>query len=350
MHMLAGTLGAWLVLAAHPPDPTAPLFASTETLSLELVGPFRDLLRMRDRDDREWLDAQLSYTDAAGEVTTVPVRLSTRGRFRLQRRNCQFPPLRVDFRRTETEGTVFNGQERLKLVTHCQNRRDDFEQFVLQEYLIYRMYNLFTDKSFQVRLVRIRYVDEDGNRELVTKYAFFIEAEEDVARRHGLELIDDVPVVPPGSQDQGLLSQVGVFQFMIGNSDWSAFQAPPGEDQCCHNVRVIGTRVPPLYPVPYDFDWSGLVNPPYATPAPQLGIRTVRERVYRDICRPSEELEATLARFRERREAIFELIDTQEGLTDRKRNETRRYLDEFFRIIDDPRQVNRQMERACRAA
>ncbi len=333
--------------AAHAVEPTgAPLFGASETLALVMEAPMRSLLRMQDRDNREWLDGKISYTDDDGVERTIPVRVSTRGRFRLK--ECQFPPIRVDFRRGDAEGTVFDGQDRLKLVTHCNSRRDEFEQFILQEYLIYRMYGEFTEKSYRVRLARITYVDGETGRNPVTRYAFFIEDDEAMAARNERELMDQFPIVPPHDQDQATLNLVSVFQYMVGNSDWSAFQAPPGEERCCHNVRIIGSLTPPLHAVPYDFDWSGLISAPYARPAPELRIRSVRQRLYRGICGPREELDATLDTFREKREAIYALIDDQEGLTDRKKADTRRYIEEFYAILDDPRQVDRRIVRECR--
>jgi hypothetical protein len=359
MSKVSGSVAAFLLVScplAAQTDPggtagtaarAAALFDSHDLVTLRLSGPFRDLLRMRNREDREWLDATLTVTDGAGEAKTVPIRFSTRGRFRLQREVCQFPPIRVDFRESPTTGTVFEGQDQLKLVTHCQDRRADFEQYALQEYLLYRMYNLFTDMSFRVRLARITYVDAENDRELSTRYAFFIEAEDRMAARNGWELLEHFPIVPPDQQDPEALIRVPVFQYMIGNTDWSAFQAPPGEAQCCHNVRIIGSPSPPVFPVPYDFDWSGIINAPYARPNPILPIRSVRERLYRGVCRPTEEVEKTLAVFRQQREAIFGLVDGQEGLTDRKRADMRKYLEEFYTIIDNPRQVERRMVRDC---
>jgi hypothetical protein len=330
-----------------PPD-APPLFTDNEPLTIELVAPIADLLQMTDRDDREWLDAEMTYTDGSGVSQTLPLRVSTRGRFRL--RECQFPPVRLRFRGREARETLFEGQDRIKVVTHCQDRRDEFEQFLLREYLIYRMYNLLTPKSYQVRLARVTYVDDQDRREPITRYAFMIESDEAMAARNGWELMDQFPLVPPDDQDPELLNLVEVFQFMVGNADWSAFQAPPGEQRCCHNVRIIGDFIPPVYPVPYDFDWTGFVNAPYARPDPSLRIRSVRQRVYRGVCGTNEHLPATLQRFQDQRDAMYALIDELEGLNERSRTETREYLDEFYELIDNPRQVNRRLERECRRA
>ncbi len=335
---------------AREPKPMAPLFLSSETLKLEINGPLDELFRMRERVSREWLDGSMTITHADGQVETIPVRLSTRGRFRLQRTTCQFPPIRIRFRNRETAGTLFEGQDRMKIVTHCQDRRDEFEQFVLQEYLIYKIYSMFTPMSFQVRLAQVTWTGDGGRREPITRYAFFIEDDGDMAARNGWDLMEDFPLVPPDDQDPATLSLLEVFQYFVGNPDWSAFQAPPGEQRCCHNVRIIGDFIPPVYPVPYDFDVTGMVNAPYARPDPSLGIRNVRQRVYRGVCSSNEYLEGTLQKFRDQRDAINALIENQEGLDDRRRADMLKYVEEFYDVINDPRQVNRRLTRECRRA
>ena len=89
--------------------------------------------------------------------------------------------MRVDVSRTCVGGTVFDGQNGIKLVSHCRDRDDD-EQDVLKEY---RTFNLLTDESFRVRLARITYVDGEDDDDPVVRYAFFIEEAEAMAERLG---------------------------------------------------------------------------------------------------------------------------------------------------------------------
>jgi hypothetical protein len=139
-----------------------------------------------------------------------------------------------------------------------------------------------------------------------------------------------------------------VFQFMIGNTDFDPFHAEPDEDACCHNAVLVGTMRGPVIPVPFDFDWSGVVDAPYARPDPRLGIRTVRQRRFWGVCRARDELEAVFPLFRERRDAIYALYRNQEGLEPKYRDRTLEYFDEFYAVIDDERRVGRDMEAWCR--
>jgi hypothetical protein len=333
---------------AAQPEP-APLFASHELLEITIEAPLKSLTRERDRDDREAFDGTLQYVSSDGSSVTLDVSLRTRGRFRLRRRTCNFPPLRLNFKKSQVEETVFAGQDRLKLVTHCQDRRDEYEQYVLQEYLVYRTYNLLTDLSFRVRLARITYIDLEQSRDPLVKYGFLIEDEAAMAARSGWEVLE-VPQVPPSQMRQDQLVLFEVFQFMMGNTDWDPFLTEPDRGVCCHNVVIVGSMTELAIPVPYDFDWSGVVSARYATPDPKIGTRNVRERRYWGICRPRAELESVFPLFREKREAIYELHGSQLGLDPKRLKSTLEYFDEFYEIIGDERKVTREMERQCRPA
>lgn len=276
-------------------------------------------------------------------------------RARLNPNTCGFPPLRLDFPRSQVEGTVFAGQNRLKLVTHCQDGRAEYEQYVLQEYLAYRVFNLLTDVSFQVRLVRGTYVDTDAKRDTITRYGFLIENDSMLGIRTGAGVPVHVPTVPPAWVDPEYLALVEVFQYLIGNPDWSAFARSPDQDECCHNTVPIGSLGGPVYSVPYDFDITGTVNPRYGNRVfqPQtrnLGIYRIRDRVYRGLCVSAPALPSVFAKFNERREAVYALYSGMADLDAEVLKDTREYLDQFYRTINDPKAVEREFRGRCRGS
>lgn len=323
---------------------TAPLFASHDVLELRLEAPLKTVLRDRSQES-EYHPGKLFYVDGRGDSVEFDVRVKTRGKFRLQRRICGFPNLHINFRRSQVANTIFAGQNRLSIVAHCQDNRSEYEQHTLQEYLLYRTYNLLTDTSVRVRLARITYIDTEGDRDPITRYMFFLENFDMLAARHGWEEIE-VPLVPPDQQDAHHLLLIEVFQFMILNSDWSIFRAAEGES-CCHNMKMVGTMIE-VTPVPYDFDWSGVIAAPYAKPDPRLGIRSVRQRRYWGICRPAEEFTAIFPVFNERRDAIYELWRSQEGLDPKRLERALEDFDDFYEIINDRGKVGREILRECR--
>lgn len=338
--------------AARAGAASAPLFASAVPLQLTIEAPLNAIFKERGADPKEY-PGKITVRQGEEPPVTLDLNLETRGKARLSRQICQFPPLRLNFPKTKVGGTVFAGQDHVKLVTHCQDRRPEYQQYVLQEYLVYRMFNLLTDRSFRVRLVHATYRDTDAKRDTVTRYGFLIESEEMLAARVAAGKPLRLPAVPPESVDFKYLALVGVFQYLIGNPDWSAFGRAPDEKQCCHNTVPIGPPQGPVLPVPYDFDVTGIVNPRYADRLfqPQtrnLGINHVRDRVYRGLCVSESYLAGVFASFNRQREAIYALYDGQADLDPRVLQDTRQYLDAFYQTINDPEAAEAQIHARCR--
>ncbi len=316
----------------------APLFASHELLELTLEADFRALNRDRD-DDRVEHPARIWFRDEFGGLDSLDIEVMTRGKFRRSRSICEFPPLRLDFPTSAAGGTLFAGQDKLKLVTHCDNGSEAYEQYLLKEYLIYRIYGLFTEKGFLVRLARISYVDTDEDRDSIVKYAFFIEDDEQLAARNGARILDSAGVSGIQADDeQATLFEV--FQYFIGNADWSV--------SALHNVVLLmseGGLFPEL--VPYDFDWSGLVDARYAVPPPGLGTYSVKERVFIAPCRPVYDLNRVIGLFNERREEIYELVRSQPGLSPSTLERSLEYFEDFYKCVNDARCIRRELIRRC---
>ena len=280
-------------------------------------------------------------------METYQVQLRVRGHFRALESTCAFPSLRINFKQKDVEGTLFDGQDKLRLVTHCQGTRED-EQNVLQEYLTYRTYNQLTDLSLRVRLIRMTYVDSKrSSGQQVTKYAFFIEPYAAAAARIGWEELELESVVP-FDLDQRQLSTFELFQYMIANTDWSIAFPKLGEKFCCHNALLFGNMAGPVYPIPYDFDWSGVIDANYAIPDEKLGIRSVRQRRFWGVCRGRETLEETIPLFNERRDAIYALYRGQMGMMPREKDRTLDYLDDFYEVINDDEKFTEEIVDRCR--
>ena len=294
------------------------LFSSDEVLDIELRGPVQATIRdSRQRADHEFV------LSVAGQTLDVDVRVRGNSRVRV----CRFPPLRLDFSDSQTAETVFAGQGKLKLVTHCKNSRN-YEQNTLEEYAAYRIFGLMTDVGFRVRLLRIRYVDTDKvGAEPVVRYGFVIESEEALAERVQGENMR-APYVVKSRLEAGQAAAVFVFQYLIANTDWSLVTAL-NVDHCCHNgdlVNIGGAH----YLVPYDFDLAGLVNARYAKPDSSLGIRSVRTRRYRGFCMGGMLVADAIGRIVENEAHILDLVSNLPGSTDSEVAQRRRYLGKFF--------------------
>jgi len=314
------------------------LFQSDEPLYLTLSMDVKTVIR--DNEEKENHPAEISYTDQEGNEIKLPVEIRVRGNFRKDPVNCDFPPLRLNFSDTTVINTVFAGQDKIKLVTHCRTRQDLYEQNVLKEYLAYKLYNLFTEESFRVRLVHLTYADTRGKIDTLEKMAFLIEPNQQMARRNGCEILE-VKRIQQERTNRHKINVLSVFQFMIGNTDWSV--------PALHNVVLLkedSTDLP--IAVPYDFDWCGMVNSPYAVPAEFLPIESVRTRLYRGFCRPDEEVQLALDEFRQRRDEIYHTCSSVPFLTEKELNKTIKYMDQFFKTIENPNAVELAFHRNCR--
>lgn len=346
MHRLYRTLTAvmftflTLSAAAEMKQAPDPLFQAGEALHMTITAPLATLVRERPKDD--YLPGVIQYTEADGTVVELDLEIRTRGHFR--HKTCDYPPLLLNLRKKQTDGTLFDHQNKLKLVIHCDDSKR-YEQVVLREYLAYRILNAVTDMSFRVRLLRVKYFNTEGSGGGEERYAFLIEHKNRLGARYGLEdLRIDRTTVASIQPDR--LNLTSVFAFLIGNTDFSPVAGAP-DDECCHNYVLFGSSNDPIIAIPYDFDQSGFVDAPYAVANEQFRIRSVRQRVYRGRCVNNEYVGASLQRFRDRRDAIYALVLEQEGLEPRVRKRMIRYIDDFYELIDDPRAVERKIIRDC---
>ena len=321
--------------------PQAPLFTAHSVLDVRIEAPLKTLLK--ERSDEDYLDGSFAFSGAAGGERSFDLKLRTRGRYRRQRSTCPFPPVRLNFAKGQVEGTLLAGQDKLKLVTHCNTRRKNSEQLVLREYLAYRILQTLTDASFSARLMRINWVDTEGG-DPITRYGFVIEDADDIGARIGMEKVETAGLSYKmlNRQHSNLII---VFEFLVGNTDFSLIRGPANDD-CCHNA-VPFSGPDRIYSVPYDLDFAGLVNAPYAEPNPILKIRSVTTRLYRGRCANNAILPETLSYVIDRKAAIYALLDELPDLDARNRSQVIKYLDSFFDVVEDPRKTQRELIRKC---
>lgn len=337
------TSGVALADDHKPGGKVAPLFASTEVVDVTLTAPIAELMEVRPLDEE--MQGTFAYTDAeSGKQVTLDVAIRTRGRFRHDRKTCPFAPLRLNFRKSETDDTLLDKSDKLKLVTHCRSGSRRYEHALLREYLAYRLLNMVTDWSFRARLLRVRYVESGSNEEVETSYAFLIEHDDQLAKRIGME-VDDSASTTIAALDSAHTNLVSIFQFMIGNTDFSPIKAAPGES-CCHNHVLLKNDATQIS-VPYDFDISGLAAPPHARPNPRFKLASVKQRLYRGRCANNQHLEASLQTFRDRRQAIYDLVANLDGMSSSEKNKVTRYIEDFYKVIDTPRLMRRDIVKDC---
>jgi len=333
-----------------PPDPDAlrekrleaealPLFASQDPVEIVITADWKAVQRDRDVDSKRLYPGTLAISTDGTPGVPIAIELRTRGHVRRNARLCEFAPLRLEFSKKSVAGTIFEGQGHIKLCTHCQSE-GVYQQYVLKEYLANRLLNTLTPRSLRVRLARVTYADTDPGRKPFTRPGVFYEDVSDLAKRMEAR---ELPVPRQTFQylDQPALLSMSFFQYMIGNVDYSILTL--------HNVIMLDDARGVRSTVPFDFDYSGLVNAHYAVPSKDLNLASVRDRMYRGPCKTEAEVTQALQPFREKQAELLALPASLVplGLDDVQRRSTEKYLNEFFDLIGKPDKVKKVFVTDC---
>ncbi len=310
------------------------LFETDNVLHITLAGNLKELLNDR-TDNPKSYPLVLSYNKTGGSEIKLPVAVKTRGHFRKIKGNCDYPPLLIQFpKKAGQPSSIFSEQSRLKLVMPCRG-----DEYIVREWLLYRIYNLVTPLSFRTRLVKVQLEDDRNKKQPPPFYGILLEEEKQMAKRNSC-----IPVVkrlqPEKIQPEAFLT-LAVFQYLVGNTDWSV--------QYLQNIKLIAndSGATPL-PVPYDFDHAGMVDCPYAHPAELLKMVSVRERRYRGYCVHNQQLfEPVIAHYNRLKKDIYSLYSDCDLLEPKYKKWVKQYLDQFYAIINNAKTWKREFAYPC---
>jgi len=310
------------------------LFDSDELIEITLKGNVRELLN--DRSDKpKYHPITLSYKKTDGSEISMPVEMRTRGHFRKLKENCTYAPLLIKFSKNETHASsIFSEQSKLKLVMPCAG-----DDYIVREWLAYKIYNLVSSQSFRARLVKVRLEDAKSKKPVSPFYGILLEEEKQMAARNKATLTEQ-KLKPQQTQRESFL-RMAVFQYLIGNTDWSV--------EYLQNIKLIKTDKSSLaITVPYDFDHSGIVNAPYARPAEELLMNSVQERRYRGYCLPDlKDFEAIITLYNKLKKDIYDLVNSCRYLDAKSLKATIKYLDEFYKTINDQKAWQKDFAYPC---
>lgn len=309
------------------------LFRSEEIIRLELSSDFSAIEKGR-TGDPQYYDGELTYFPDGGEPVRFSVKVMARGHFRRNPEVCSFPPLLVNFKGKEVKNTIFDNQDKLKLVTPCQDEED-----VIEEYMVYKMYNQVTDMSMKVRLAKILYYDTSAGKKLFEKYSFFVEDKDHVAKRN--EAIIRERFLTPFELEKEKYKKMVLFEYMIGNKDWYVTSRK--------NVVIMQSEDPviELEAVPYDFDLSGLIDAAYSKPAGVPEYLLADKRVYRGLCYTSDEFKDTFEFYRKLKPVFESVINSQELIPKYNRKQLIRYIDKFYSVINNDQLFKSEILKVC---
>jgi hypothetical protein len=327
-------LSCFLLLLFSKSQAQQGLFDSDEVLPIKLKGSLRGLLNDRSAIPKNF-PLVLSVKKEDSSQLEILVQIKTRGHFRRLKENCSYPPLLIQFPK---EGphllSVFKEQKKLKLVMPCSG-----DEYVIREWLVYKLYNLVTPKSFRARLVQVTLEDEKSKKTGTPFYGLLLEEEKQMAKRNTMMAVER-KLKPQQIQSDAFLT-MAVFQYLIGNTDWSI--------QYLQNIKLLAQdslAVPVA--VPYDFDHAGIVNAPYAHPAEELQMSSTRERRYRGYCMSDlKAFESVIALYNRLKNEIYNLYSNCSLLDAKYKMSTTRFLDEFFSAINNPKTWQKDFAYPC---
>jgi hypothetical protein len=313
-----------------------PLFTETEPLELVLEMDMHKVLNDKS-EDPEYNPALLIQNLPDNKIQFFNIKIKARGRTRRIKDVCEFPPLKLNFEKDATKNTVFDGQDKVKMVTHCQNNFD-YENYAVLEYLAYKTYNALTDYSYRVRLVRVVYRDIMQNYPDIEKSGFLIEDDDLMAQRLGGS-ISDKRIWSPDSCYQQAVDLFSVFQFMIGNTDWWIHKR--------HNVDIVALQNGDLIPVPFDFDYAGIINTPYAVPSSMLPIAQVSDRFFKGSCKTTASFGEVISLINAKKSDILKIIEESELLNKKSKKSATKYLETSYKIINDTDKFTKYINQTC---
>jgi hypothetical protein len=306
--------------AADTSDKSFRLFEDEMPLEITLQLDLSTYLRNKPKE--VYIKANITFYKSKTDSVSRNIKLKTRGIFRNQ--YCTFSPIELNLKKADFGYSDLDKITKLKLVPECKFGSEN-ASYVLREYLVYKLFNVFTDTSFRVRLLNINYVDTEKKRKPIRRYGFFIEPMEGLAERLNCVQINSLNLNQKSIYPR-LMDRIAIFNYMIGNYDW----AVPGQ----HNIKVLKSLTDAsgsyLIALPHDFDWTGLVNPDYAIPAENIGTKTVRERIFEGVCRTKETYQKDLRTFVIKKDELYKEINDFPYLSKSEKKDMTGYLDEFY--------------------
>ncbi|MEM1121137.1 MAG: hypothetical protein AAGJ18_11865, partial [Bacteroidota bacterium] len=294
-------------------------------VNVTIITDLDSLIYFRKRETYQ--PATFIYENELGEKFTQAIKVKPRGKYR--RRVCDFPTIKLDFKKKALKASGMAKYDKYKLVTHCVDDKKESRENVLREYLVYKMYNLLSPQSYRVQLINITYKDSKEKINTLERTAFLIEATKELEDRLDVDLKASLKL-PIDSFDLEQYNFVALFQYMIGNVDWRA-------TPFAKNIKIMKSPTTDAYElIPYDFDFSGVVGVSYMRLAEHLNQKNARQRIFLGhIINDQSELQKNFALFETKKEALLSLISNFELLCKPSRRSIRRYINSFYEDIAD---------------
>ncbi len=312
-------------------------FSISDPFEINLYFDIKSFIK--NKDENVYIPARMSYYMEDSTLIEKNCQIRPRGNYR--RNKCYLPPIKIDFDDSAYLIDEFERMGRIKMVSICK-QAGNFEQYLIKEYLMYKAYELLTDFSFKTYFLRVNFIDTEDKKKPFSSYSFLLEDIDDIAKRNNAIEVENTGLLTVHMQRK-VMNQLGVFQFMMGNTDWHVPNL--------HNLKLIKINdvdEPLPIPVPYDFDYAGIVNTNYAVPHESVPIESVTERYYKGNCMSEEEFQVVKQNFLENKDRIIALFADCPLLQSFNSKSAGAYLNDFYDIIENDRLVKQWLFQRCK--
>jgi hypothetical protein len=323
------------LILAHIDSLPEDIFQGETVLNLNLSANFDSIIEDASLLRTIVRPARLIVLLHSGMSESIPVQIQTRGNFRLKPENCNFPPLKLSFLKDNRGYSIFKKNSSIKLVNQCQIFQPNFEKYLLQEYLIYKIFSFLSEYSFKVRLLKIKYINEGFLFDTLSRYSFALEPPKVMAKRYNAKRVNSNNV-DLDKIDFWQYKLVCFFEYMIMNNDWSM--------AICHNIELIQPDLEKLpVPIPFDFDWSGIINVPYAVPSAS-GMKIIQpERSFKGSFKSRRQVRDMIRFFNSKRGEIYALVSQFKELDSSNRIAFLKTLDTYYDILNNYFTFNKEI-------
>ncbi len=332
---MVGLITVFFVISGLKAQKMAPLFATQEPLEMKMSFSIKELRKKT--NDSTYMDTSVEFMTEDGTWEQVDAEIRTRGNFRLE--NCYYPPMRLKVKKKSREGTPFSGQKGLKVVFPCSKNKNALD-FVGKEFLAYKLAEEVTPYYFPTRLIKITFVNGDDKKKQEQELiGFIIEDDDLVAERFGGSIYDEKKIGPSFMEAEASVRH-DMFQYMIGNTDWSSLFT--------HNQKIMRIGDDTFIPLAYDFDMTGIVNPPYAQVSNLVELESITDRLYRGFCRDPQLMQQVRQEFLAKKDRIMALAEEQLYLDASDVKNVNSFLKDFFRVLESDNFFQKEVLDKCR--
>ena len=285
---------------------------------------------IKKKRDEVYFDAMVKYPLADGTILEKKGKIKARGNSRKE--ICYFPPLKLKLKKRGLQQEDWLPFNKYKLVVQCKSNEASL-QYVGKELLAYKVYNHLSEASLKAKPIKYNFIDPDTKEVTHQLNGFIIEDIEELATRLNGQVVERKRYLP-SQLDVESYRIMSFFQMFIGNTDWHVGNL--------HNLKLIKEpEKVKVTPIPYDFDYSGLVNAHYATVHETIPVPHVTVRHYMGPNCKLPELESIRTNLVNKKEAIFKLVSDYQLIGEKYKKVVNGYLEDFFDLIEHPKKSKR---------